>query len=166
MAKSCAWLLTRLSARMPEDWAQEDALRSNCAADVERLCPYVPSGQNKLYQCLRCGRGCRQLRMRGSAVHPGRVLGSGVCISCVFCAECTNSHRRYVPALLLMTPSCSQGLEDSNLCCACSQHEGTPQCQCTLPPAGGHTEIGQMDGAAGAQVLDHTLALASSKASL
>ena len=59
MDRACAGLVQRLVERMPEDWAQEDALRAACAADVERHCPYTPSGYSRLHQCLRCGNCCR-----------------------------------------------------------------------------------------------------------
>ena len=51
MDRACSGLLQRLVERMPEDWAQEGALRSACTADVERHCPYTPSGYSRLYRC-------------------------------------------------------------------------------------------------------------------
>lgn len=53
MDRACAGLVTRLAERMPEDWAHEEALRAQCTTDVERHCPYTPSGHARLHQCLR-----------------------------------------------------------------------------------------------------------------
>ena len=63
--RSCSELLRRLVERMPEDWAEEEALRSSCAAEVERHCPYTPSGRARLHQCLRWG--LRRRRPSGGA---------------------------------------------------------------------------------------------------
>ena len=52
--RACAGLLQRLAVSMPEDWAWEEALRGACARDVERHCPYTPSGSARLHRCLRC----------------------------------------------------------------------------------------------------------------